>query len=52
MKLVKNISRDRSIDSHYLSINTQTYHPELGLLATAGDDKMIKVWKIDMNSVS
>lgn len=46
LKLIRNVSRDRDLDSHYLSINSQSYDPQLQLLATAGDDKMIKVWKI------
>src|SRR5690606_41631981 len=46
LKLIHNVSRDRDSDSHYLSINSQSYDPQLQLLATAGDDKMIKVWKI------
>lgn len=47
LKLQRNISQDRGVDSHYLSINCQAYHPDLRLLATAGDDKVIKVWKVD-----
>ncbi len=46
LKLQKNISRDKGIDSHFLSINSQAYHHQLGLLATAGDDKMIKIWRL------
>ncbi len=48
LKLQKNISRDKGIDSHYLSINSQVYNARLGLLATAGDDKMIKIWKMTL----
>lgn len=44
-KLQKNISRDRGMDSHHLSINSVAYDSQLGLLCTAGDDKLIKVWK-------
>lgn len=46
LKLIKNISRDRGIEAHFLSINSQTYNPTLNLLATAGDDKGVKVWSI------
>ncbi|NGF57881.1 WD40 repeat domain-containing protein [Parapedobacter sp. SGR-10] len=49
LKLQKNVSRDKGVDSHYLSINTQAYNSRLGLLATAGDDKMIKVWKVSLD---
>lgn len=45
-KLLKNISRDKGIDAHHLSINAQAYNPTDRLLATAGDDKMIKVWQV------
>ena len=45
-KLVKNVSRDKGIDSHHLSINTAVYQLKSGLLCTAGDDKMVKIWKI------
>lgn len=48
LRLLKNISRDKGVDSHYLSINSQVYDPELRFLATAGDDKVIKVWKIEI----
>ncbi|MFZ4862440.1 WD40 repeat domain-containing protein [Sphingobacterium sp. Mn56C] len=48
LKLQKNISRDKGIASHFLSINSQAYHPELGLLATAGDDKAIHIWQISL----
>lgn len=47
LKLQKNVSRDRGIDSHHLSINAVVYSPTLQLLCTAGDDKMVKVWKIN-----
>lgn len=43
-QLHKNLSRDRGIDSHYLSINTACFHTAKGELFTAGDDKLIKVW--------
>jgi WD40 repeat protein len=46
LKLQKNVSRDRGIDSHHLSINAVAYNATLQLLCTAGDDKMVKVWKI------
>ncbi len=46
LKLQKNVSRDKGIDSHFLSINSQAYNHQLGLLATAGDDKMIKIWHL------
>jgi WD40 repeat protein len=45
-KLQKNISRDRGIDSHHLSINSAVYNRSLQLLCTAGDDKLVKVWKL------
>lgn len=43
--LLKNISIDRGYDSHHLSINTALWNGEY--FFTAGDDKMIKAWKID-----
>lgn len=46
-KLQKNISRDRGIDSHHLSINSVVYSATQNLLCTAGDDKLVKVWRID-----
>lgn len=48
LKLQKNVSRDRGIDSHYLSINAGVYSATQQLLLTAGDDKQIKVWKISL----
>ncbi|ERJ60188.1 WD40 repeat domain-containing protein [Sphingobacterium paucimobilis] len=45
-RLLKNISRDKGIDSHQLSINSLAYDNEIKLLCTAGDDKLIKVWSI------
>ena len=45
-KLLKNVSRDKSIDSHYLSINSITYNSNTNIICTAGDDKLIKVWEI------
>lgn len=45
-KLQKNISRDKGIDSHFLSINTQDFDVQQGLIATAGDDKVIKLWQL------
>lgn len=46
LKLQKNISRDKGIESHFLSINTQDFHPEQALIATAGDDKVVKLWQM------
>jgi len=46
MKLQKNISRDKGIESHFLSINTQGFDPSQQLIATAGDDKLIKLWQL------
>lgn len=45
-KLKKNLSRDKGIDSHTLSINTLAYNPILQELYTAGDDKLIKIWQM------
>ena len=45
-KLLKNLSRDKGIDSHHLSINSIVYSKKYQLICTAGDDKMVKVWKI------
>lgn len=45
-RLLKNISRDKGVDSHHLSINSMAYDGELKLLCTAGDDKLIKVWLV------
>ncbi|MFD2557302.1 WD40 repeat domain-containing protein [Sphingobacterium tabacisoli] len=45
-RLLKNISRDKGIDSHHLSINSMAYDGMLKLLCTAGDDKLIKVWLV------
>jgi len=46
LKLQKNISRDKGIESHLLSINTQAYDANQKLIATAGDDKVIKLWQL------
>ncbi|MCI0920816.1 WD40 repeat domain-containing protein [Sphingobacterium rhinopitheci] len=46
LKLLKNISRDKGIESHFLSINTQCFDPALNVIATAGDDKVIKIWQL------
>lgn len=46
-KLLKNVSRDKGIDSHHLSINTAVYSDTQKLLCTAGDDKLLKVWKVE-----
>lgn len=45
-KLLKNLSRDKGIDSHHLSINTTVYSENQQLICTAGDDKLVKVWKV------
>ncbi|MCA5003952.1 WD40 repeat domain-containing protein [Sphingobacterium bovistauri] len=45
-KLQKNVSRDKGIDSHHLSINAVAYSEKQQLLCTAGDDKLVKVWKV------
>ena len=45
-KLKKNLSRDKGIDSHTLSINTMAFNAVTKELYTAGDDKLIKVWQI------
>lgn len=46
LKLQKNISRDKGIESHFLSINTQDFDTSQQMIATAGDDKMIKLWQL------
>lgn len=46
LTLLKNISIDRGYDSHYLSINTVLW--ERDYLYTAGDDKMIKIWQVEV----
>ena len=43
LKLIKNISRDRGFDSHYLSINAMLWNENK--IITASDDKTIKVWQ-------
>ncbi len=45
-RLLKNISRDKGVDSHHLSINSVGYDDGTKLLCTAGDDKLIKVWLV------
>ncbi|MBL1407713.1 WD40 repeat domain-containing protein [Sphingobacterium faecale] len=47
-RLLKNISRDKGIDSHQLSINSLIYDHVARLLCTAGDDKQIKVWAVEV----
>jgi len=44
LKLVKNISRDRGFDSHYLSINALIWNNDR--IITVSDDKTIKIWKV------
>lgn len=46
LKLQRNISRDRGIESHFLSINSQCFEEDTGVLATASDDKTIKLWQL------
>lgn len=46
LKLVKNVSRDKGIDSHHLSINSLAFDKERKLLATGGDDKIVKIWQL------
>lgn len=46
LKLVKNVSIDRGYDSHHLSINTVLWDEKY--LYTAGDDKAIKVWQVEL----
>lgn len=45
-RLLKNVSQDKGIDSHQLSINSVVYDKAINLLCTAGDDKQIKIWSI------
>lgn len=47
-RLLKNISKDKGIDSHHLSINSVVYDSPRALLCTAGDDKLIKVWAVEV----
>jgi len=46
LRLLKNVSRDKGIESHFLSINTQSYDAVHKIIATAGDDKVIKLWQL------
>lgn len=46
LRLQKNISRDRGIESHFLSINAQDFDQNTGVLATASDDKTVKLWQL------
>lgn len=44
LALIKNISRDRGYDSHYLSINNMLWDQDR--IFTVSDDKTIKLWKV------
>lgn len=44
--LLNNIGVDRGYDAHRLSVNALIWNPQLQLLISAGDDKLIKVWSI------
>lgn len=46
LKLQKNISRDKGMESHFLSINAVDFSAYQQLIATAGDDKVIKLWQL------
>lgn len=46
LKLQKNISRDKGMESHFLSINAVDFSAQQQLIATAGDDKAIKLWQL------
>lgn len=43
LKLIKNISRDRGYDSHYLSINAFLWDADR--IITVSDDKSVKIWQ-------
>lgn len=45
-RLLRNVSRDKGIDSHHLSINSVVYDQDIKVLCTAGDDKQIKIWSV------
>ncbi|SKB43783.1 WD domain-containing protein, G-beta repeat-containing protein [Sphingobacterium nematocida] len=47
-RLLKNISKDKGIDSHQLSINSVAYDKDIKVLCTAGDDKQIKLWSVEL----
>jgi len=47
--LLKNISLDRGYDAHRLSINTAIWHGNQ--LVTAGDDKLVKIWNVEIKEV-
>ncbi|TJZ60611.1 WD40 repeat domain-containing protein [Sphingobacterium olei] len=46
LNLLKNVSKDRGYDSHMLSINSVYFDNITQELATAGDDKLIKIWSV------
>ena len=47
-RLLKNVSKDKGIDSHQLSINSVAYDKDIKVLCTAGDDKQIKLWSVEL----
>ncbi|WP_085472302.1 WD40 repeat domain-containing protein [Sphingobacterium psychroaquaticum] len=48
LSLLRNISMERGYDSHRLSINTAIYNAASNQLITAGDDKLIKLWRVEI----
>ncbi len=44
LSLVKNISRDKGYDSHYLSINAMIWNKNR--IITVSDDKTVKIWRL------
>jgi len=48
LALLKNVSIERGFDSHHLSINAALYIGANNQLVTVGDDKLVKVWNVDV----
>lgn len=49
LSLLKNIGVDRGYDGHRLSINTGMWND--GQLLTAGDDKLVKIWNVNIKEI-
>jgi WD40 repeat protein len=49
LALLKVVNRDKFYDSHTLSINTGLWMDAGQYFLTAGDDKLIKVWKLKLS---
>lgn len=50
LALLKNVSLERGFESHHLSINAAIYAGVNNQLVTVGDDKLVKVWNVEVST--